>query len=51
MKYLLLIVAVSLTTACTTVNVYNDSEPVIVIQKTPMSPRNPDNPYDRRRSY
>jgi hypothetical protein len=50
MKYLLLIIAVSLT-ACTTVNVYNDSEPVIVIQKTPMSPRNPDNPYDRRRSY
>jgi hypothetical protein len=47
---LLLTIALSMS-ACTTVNVYNDSEPVIVIQKTPMSPRNPDNPYDRRRSY
>ena len=51
MKYLLVTILALSISACTTVNVYNDSEPVIVIQKNPVSPRNPDNPYDRRRSY
>jgi hypothetical protein len=48
MKFILAIITVSLMSACTTVNVYSD-ETVIVIPKS--QPRNPDNPYDRRRSY
>lgn len=49
MKYLLFIIAISIITGCTTVNVYNDAEPVIIIKKP--SAINPDSPYDRRRNY
>jgi hypothetical protein len=48
MKYLIVAIIALSMNACTTVNVYSD-ETVIVIPKS--QPRNPDNPYDRRRSY
>lgn len=49
MKYLSLILACCIMTGCTTVNVYNDSEPVIIIKKH-QSAVNPDSPFERRRN-
>lgn len=34
---------------CTTVNVYPESEPIIIIQKNDV--RDPSNPYGRKRNY
>lgn len=47
---LICIGVVGIITGCTTVNVYNDAEPVIIINKKPIA-TNPDSPYDRRRNY
>lgn len=48
MKFTLVLVVLGLV-GCTTVNVYPDSEPIIVIQKNDV--RDPNNPYGRKRNY
>lgn len=49
MKYLTIILACGIMSACTTVNVYPSNDPVVIIHKS--GARNMDNPYDRRRDY
>lgn len=46
MRFVVLFLVLNLV-ACTTVNVYTEKEPTVVIKPTV---RNSDNPYDRRRS-